>query len=487
MGEADDGPDAEFWAALLGMPDETEAGMKAAYRNGEPLRAMASIHGPDISDVCRTLASIVDASDELARCRSVRRRSVAAAVALKAQEELVDRLSASGIARTDIPTILTALGTQIDTEMAIELLGIPSGPLPVEPRRAGDKLSLLYVAGKHHGIEPDYQLALGKMSLDAVAELRVLLRPEVPYRHTADILAVIEATARAIRTGRITTLSYQDYEDTARRITHELGMITRDQAAPWPVPAPNLRGRFGRGFWEDALTAVGMSLPSGEARLSPEDFFHALDDFTEECIGAGFQMDIGTYDRWVVADSAMGTDRPSAIEMLRHYGNWEAAIEMILPSDQQEETTKATGEPTYIDYDSGWGTLEELNEWEAREFEEWRVVEDLVGEAIDALPSGSFLHIQYSHTAAPYARATPGSNGVMCEIVSNLGIPSHEWRVSTHWLSANGWSAPSSENNNWLKEGVPRTEAAAQILLAIQRGGHPVEATELRWNVGTHP
>lgn len=164
----------------MGLPDETDSGIKTAYRNGEPLRAMASVHGPDISAVCRTLASIVDASDELARCWSARRRSVATAVALRAQEELVDRLFASGIARTDIPTILTALGTQIDTEMAIELLGIPCGPLPVEPRRAGDKLSLLCVAGKHHGIEPGYQLAFGIMSLDAVAELRVLLHPEVP-------------------------------------------------------------------------------------------------------------------------------------------------------------------------------------------------------------------------------------------------------------------------------------------------------------------
>lgn len=484
MGETVDGSASDFWA-FLGMPDDSAGAKRAAYRSGDPLRTIAAAHGVEISDLAKSMVSILDQSDELERFRSVRRRSVATAIALRFNEELVDRLTASGIARNDIPTILTALGTQLDIEMAIELLGIPSGPLPVEPRRAGDKLSLLFVAGKHHGIEPDYQLALGKMSLDAVAELRHLLRPEVPYLYLADILAVIEATARAIRTGRITTLAYQEYEDTARRVTRELGMITRDPTAPWPVPAPRLRGRYGRGFWEDALTAVGLALPSAEARLGRDDYFHALDDFAEECLGVDSPMDIGTYDRWVVADSAMGTDRPSAVEMVRHHGSWEAAVETILPSEQPEDTQP--GGPTYIDCDSGWGTLEELNEWEAREFEEWRVVENLVAEAIEALPSGSFLHIQYSHTAAPYARATPGSNGVMCEIVSDLGIPSHEWRMSTHWLSDNGWSAPSPENTNWLKEGVPRTEAAAQILLAIQRGRHPVEATELRWNVGTRP
>ncbi|UKA55489.1 hypothetical protein LFT45_06085 [Arthrobacter sp. FW305-BF8] len=488
MGETVDGSASDLWA-FLGMPDDSAGAKRAAYRSGDPLRTIAAALGVEICDLAESMVSILDPSDELERFRSVRRRSAATAIALRSNEELVDRLTASGIARNDIPTILTALGTQLDTEMAIELLGIPSGPLdvPDEPRCLGDKLSLLYVAGRHHGVEPDYELALGKMSLDAVAELRSLLHPDVPYRHLAEILAVIEPTARALRMRKIRTLSYEDYESTARRITSEVGMITKNQADPWPVPARMLRRRYGRGFWEDALTTVGLALPSHVTRFGRDDYFQALDDFTEECLGVDYPMDIGTYDRWVVADSAMGADRPSAVEMIRYYGSWEAAVEAILPSDQREDMQPVAGEPNYIDYDSGWGTLEELNEWEAREFEEWRVIENLVGEAIEALPSGSFLHIQYSHTAAPYARATPGTNGVMCEIVSNLGIPSHEWRMSTHWLSDNGWSAPSPENTNWLKEGVPRTEAAAQILLAIQRGRHPVEATELRWNVGTRP
>ncbi len=148
-------------------------------------------------------------------------------------------------------------------------------------------------------------------------------------------------------------------------------------------------------------------------------------------------------------------------------------------------------EPQYIDYDSGWGTLEKLNEWENAQFEEWRLVGNLVGRLIEAMPTGSFLHIQYGDTAAgtaaPYARATSGSNGVACEIVSNLGFSPHGWRLSTHWLCDNGWSAPSPENTNWLKAGVPRTEAAAKILSAIQFGRVPVEATELRWSVGRVP
>ena len=490
MGETENAPVDDFWA-FLDMPDEGEEELKAAYRNGDPLRVIAGIQGSDTSALVRSVAPLVEDSDELERCRSVRRRSVAAAVALRSQEELVTRLTASGIDRPDIPMILKALGTQLDTAMAVELLCIPSRPMdvPGEPRRLGDKLSLLYVAGKHHGVEPDYQLALGKMSLDAVAVLRRLFHPDVPYRHLAEILAVIEPTARAVRTRMITALGYRDYQETALKITRELGMITKDTADPWPVPASNLRHRFGRGFWEDALNSVGLALSSAEARFGSEDYFQALDDFSEECMGFDYSMNIETYDRWVVAGSARGSDRPSAVEMIRHYGSWEAVVEIILGS--QDEESRRDGERTYIDYDSGWGTMEELAEWEAREFEEWRVVGKLVGQVIEALPSGSFLHLEYggtaNGTAAPYARAKPGPNEVTCEIVSNLGFSPHSWRLSTDWLTDNGWSAPGPKNPNWLKAGVPRTEAAAEILRAIQLGRVPVEATELRWSVGRIP
>jgi len=350
---------------------------------------------------------------------------------------------------------------------------------------------LLYIAGRHHRIEPDYKLALGKMSLDAVAQLRDMLRPEVPYRHLADILAVIEATARAIRTRRITTLAYQEYEDTARRITHEFGMITRDQADPWPVPACILRRRYGRGFWEDALTIVGLALPSGVTRFGGDDYFQALDDFTEECLSAGYPMDVGTYDRWVVADSAMGADRPSAVDMIRHYGNWEAAVEAIIPSDHEEEGKPLASETAYVDYDSGWGTWDELQEWEQKLENEWAAAQQLIEKLIETLTAGAFLHIQYAPAVngqvAPYARATVKSGTVVCEINSHAGANAQHWRLSVDWLSGDGWTAPNPENAHWHKAGVPRREAAAQILKALRFGRVPVEAADLSWTIGRLP
>ncbi len=168
-----------------------------------------------------------------------------------------NRLNDSGIDRPSIPTVLKALGTEIDIDIAVELLHIPGIPWDraepnLPPRRLVDKLSLLYIAGRHHGVEPDYQLALGKMSLTAVAELRDLLHPNLPFRRLAEILAVIETTALAIRAREIQTLTYSDYDAMAKQVTRQLGKISRDSSEPWPVPGPELRRRYGHGFWEDA-------------------------------------------------------------------------------------------------------------------------------------------------------------------------------------------------------------------------------------------
>ena len=65
-----------------------------------------------------------------------------------------------------------------------------------------DMLSLLYVIGRHRGVQPDYEMALGMMPLSSVAEIRNLMGPSRPYGQSAEILAVIETTAQAIQRRR---------------------------------------------------------------------------------------------------------------------------------------------------------------------------------------------------------------------------------------------------------------------------------------------
>jgi hypothetical protein len=95
--------------------------------------------------------------------------------------------------------------------------GIPGDDPTIlqDPIRLSDKLSLLNVTGKHHGIEPDYQLTLGQMPTAEVAELRLLTAGSFPPRRFAEILAVAETTKLAIRAQVAASVSVAEYASTA--------------------------------------------------------------------------------------------------------------------------------------------------------------------------------------------------------------------------------------------------------------------------------
>lgn len=314
----------------------------AAYVAGEPLGAIAADIGCTIGELCTALAKRPNSNVELQRARSVRERSLATDEAIWENRVLLYRLNDAGIDWSDTPKVLKALGIDIDVPVAVELVNIPGVPSdriePILPSRTrGDELSLLYVAGKHHGIEPDYQLTLGTVSIEDLAELRSLLPPNVPPRRMAEILAVAETTKLAIRARAVQSLSYSDYANGAQAASRRLGTYAIDAAHQWPVPARMLLRRFGHGFWDDALRAVGLRLQIPESRFPEDGFFEALDDFTEECIDFGHPMSLAIYDRWAFSEASMRNDRPSAVEVVRRYGSWAAAMEVILPQDGAED------------------------------------------------------------------------------------------------------------------------------------------------------
>ena len=81
--------------------------------------------------------------------------------------------------------------------------------------------------------------------------------------------------------------------------------------------------------------------------MTEHDFFEALDGFTEECIDFEHPMSLAIYDRWVFSEASMRNDRPSALEIVRRYGSWASALEVILPQEEDDDgpdaITPATG------------------------------------------------------------------------------------------------------------------------------------------------
>ncbi|MET3203951.1 UNVERIFIED_ORG: hypothetical protein ABIB21_000727 [Arthrobacter sp. UYEF13] len=474
-----------------------ESDFMDSYRKGDPLRAIARATERDLEEICLLIMAESSPSDELERSRAVLRRALATNATLLANEDMVERLYGSGIDRDEIPKVLDALGIPTDIQTAAELLhipGIPGGQTveDIPTRRMGDKLSLLYVAGIHHQIEPDYQLALGKMSLAAVSELRGLLNSRLPYRRMAEILAVIETTALAIRAKTITTISHEDYEHAMQAASRRLGSITDDHGDPWPVPPRKLRTRYGCRSWESLLNSVGMRLLSSDHRFSELDYLDALDGSTEECMQFGNPLDIAFYDQWIIAAAAVRQENPSAVELIRRYGSWEAAIEVILP--HEEEADKEPDDHTYL-----WGFpsgLEDeslaINQAKSqREAEEWHRAGELIGKLLAKMPWNSFLRVEYDGneeiTTRPYAQATPSADGVWCEIVSEQYLPAAEWPINRRYFANNDWAAPDDEAPNWWKTRVPLTDAGHQVVLGLRLGRGCRDAHRLRWSTGEFP
>jgi hypothetical protein len=477
--------------------DTATVDIRELYRRGDPLRSIAKARNCTTEEVSVLVLNQTDTNDELERSRAVRRRCLATNLTLLANEGIIERLHDSGIDRDEIPKVVKALGTEIDIQTAAELLhlpGIPGGQ-PVEEipiRRLGDKLSLLYVAGIHHQIEPDYQLALGKMSLAAVSELRNMLNARLPFRRMAEILATIETTALAIRARTITTISHTDYKNAMEATSRRLGSITNDTDDPWPVPADKLRTRYGSGSWENVLNSVGMQLISCDHRFSEVDYLEALDGFTEECLNCDLAMDVEVYDQWIIAASAVHAEYPSAAELIRHYGSWDKAIQAVLPQDEEGDEEPDSHE-FYWGFPFGFEdeSLAINDAKSQREAEEWHQAGELIGQLLAKMPWNSFLRVEYDGdeeiTTRPYAQATPSADGVWCEIVSEQYLPAAEWPINRRYFANNDWEAPDDEVPNWLKTRVPLADAGHQIVRGLRHGRGCRDAHKLRWSTGDFP
>ena len=340
-------------------------------------------------EALQVLGSRIADRGEERRSKALRNRSTAAAEVLLEEMDRFQQLQGAGIDVLDVPRVLAALGAPLDVDIAVELLrsmeilkDIHHQVAGVWPAPPTDTLSLLYVTGRHLGVKPDYELALGMMPLSSVIEIRELLDPDHTYRQTAEILAVIETTAQAIRAGDVAGISYTDYDEMARTISEELGVVTTDPGVSWPVPARDLRRRLGQGFWDATLSSAGLQPPPAPDRFSALDFVEAASGFMRAYAHFGSPKDVASYDSWMIAETAAGRDRPSVVAIRRHFGAWESVIGAVMPSEVEDE------------YDGLVNHIRAENDVQ----EGWAKAGELISEVLANMPWNSFLSIQYATT-----------------------------------------------------------------------------------------
>lgn len=445
---------------------------------GDPLRSIAAALNMGSYQALRLLSARVADRGEEQRSKALRSRCSATAEVLYQNYDQTWQLLDAGIESSDIPKVLAALGASIDIEIAVELLRSPekfmemhSGKELVELAPLTDTFSLLYVTGRRRGLKPNYQFALGKIPMPGIDELRRVVAVHSSEVQIAEIVATVETTAEAIRTGDVTGISYSDYLDTVTALVQE----SDNKALRWLVPAPVVRNRLGGGFWSSALESAGLTLPSTRARFTNADYEEASTAFMRAYSHFGSPEEVASYDSWVTAEAAAGRDRPSVIAIRRYFGTWESVIGAVMPSEVEDELD---------------GIVEMFKKEINLEYG-WARAGELVSDALANMPWNSILSIDYRDDAegphAPYVQASHRVDGAWCEIVSEQSLPADQWPIDTGYLLGNGWSSPDEEVPYWHKQAIPPLEAGHQILEGLKYGRRCDDPKKVRWHSRDFP
>ncbi|MFP3459801.1 hypothetical protein R5O87_02990 [Arthrobacter globiformis] len=446
-----------------------------AYQAGDPLQRIAADAGMRAFDMLRLLSTRVADQSEQQRSEALFRRCSATAKVLRENASRILQLLDAGIETSDIPKILAALGATIDVDIASELLKNPDLLQDsVQGRRpcfVTDMMWLRYVTGYHRGLVPDYQLALGKIPLPAIHDFRIILSERLALQQVAQVIALVETTAEAISTGDDEGISFSEYEKARKAIILQSGSERRPLLPP---PAEVIRDRTEGRSWHVALESVGLKFPTVRGGFTVADNEDASQAYRATKGLFGSPKDVDSYDSWMIAERAMGRDRPSAVAIGRHFGAWESVIGAYVPLEEDELRGMVSHLRTEAAADYAWARAAEL-----------------ISEVLRTMPWNSFLSIQYRAGAdggpQPYAQITPGPDGAWCEIVSEGFLQPDDWPIYPERLLQDGWSKPDAEFPNWFREGVALEDAGHVTLVGLREGRSCYEADELGWHTGSFP
>ncbi|MEV4952478.1 hypothetical protein [Paenarthrobacter nitroguajacolicus] len=388
------------------------------------------------------------------------------------QRKTIQQLLSAGIHHSEIPKVLEALGTPVDTEIAVALLSnkrwlanysertTPAGPIAVL-----DRFSLLYIAGVHLRVEPDYKAALANVAPRDIQEIRDNLGSFLSSTRVAEILAIVEATTLKVQADKVNGPSMTAYGDAL-----EVLVSSALHSTMWPSPARNLRRRVGNGSWEQTLRAVGLSMNGAAARFEAADFDAAAGDFKEACSDPEslfFPKEVSTYDIWVINEAAAGRERPSPIEMRRHFTTWEEVISAAYFTDDDDIRSLSNQFRAENRLEEKWASVgEELNEALANVSEGWTLMIESGEETLESQP----LRVQASIV----------KGDVLCEIRPAWGFAGEQISDEPS-LGRRGWRASNCTTSNLFNNLGDPMNAGHEILAALREGFGLRTPGEIHW------
>ena len=143
----------------------------------------------------------------------------------------------------------------------------------------------------------------------------------------ASTLSLIAASRKAIAEDPTVTLTAKQYDSERADLARQLGLSTGRGQLAWPPTSQTIIKRF-NGYWNDALSKVGMRLQSGRKRgglkFSDHDYVAALRTFATWSAKQGISPSYKAYQQWIKDTDRRGAV-PSGAAIRQRFGSWRAA------------------------------------------------------------------------------------------------------------------------------------------------------------------
>lgn len=185
------------------------------------------------------------------------------------------------------------------------------------------KSAMYLMLAKRHGAEP---LPREKVSDRVVSHLQ----PHLSHldEETFDrVVGLVSAGHALVNNDSGATLTAKDYDSYRAKLAADFGTGKGGNFA-WPPTSQTIIKRF-NGYWNDALTAIGLKPHRGRARgglkFTDKDYIFAVRSYVVDSEHLGKQPSFNGYTTWLKDQGRTGK-LPSGAAIRQRFGSWKEAL-----------------------------------------------------------------------------------------------------------------------------------------------------------------
>ncbi|MEV7690667.1 hypothetical protein [Streptomyces bungoensis] len=309
------------------------------YSQGVTLAEIGRTYGISSERVRQVLQSMGEVTAD--ESREARRRAREADLNEKVGEFLtlyrttIEGLAAAGTPRSEVEERFHLVHPEVPAAVVRQSIMASSVLFDVDYQEFNFPVSavesaLWYALARELDLKADRATAIEDLDLTEAREVSDALRGEQLAPETVATVLCMVSSAREYARKTPVGLSAQRYNRQRVAILRELGLKSRQGAAPWPPTSQTVMKRLGAGSWADAQLSIGLNpdkrgRPRGLLVFREEDYELSVKKFIEYAAETGQSATFAAYGAWVEAEERAGRRWPSAPSIRFHYRSWMAA------------------------------------------------------------------------------------------------------------------------------------------------------------------